>query len=351
METPLKSSSIPAGAEPGESSKRLDLTIVCCVELGRLEEQTILMVRSLRRFGGRLANPPVIAVVGRRGPALRPATLSEFERLRVRVVHAQPADNPAPWLNYANKVAGVVVADRIAQTAQIAWFDSDMFVLAEPSGLLLRDGEDLAAQCHPLPPARLEGDTTHDDYWTRVCALFGVTLTDVEWIAGADGVAGQQLNFTSGLFAWRRGSGFAGRYREAFQTLLASRIAQRSGEFFTADQVVLTPIVTKYRMAWRNLSVEDHSIVLGEFLARRSSLLPDFGKARVLHYSDAFAAPFRAQMEDRLKQQAPDFARWLSDQRVHLGAMPVRSRLAKRLYAVARGLRYRRFARNVLRAN
>ena len=328
-----------------------DLTIVCCVELGRLEEQTILMVRSLRRFGGRLADSPVIAVVGRRGPALRPATLSEFERLGVCVVRAQPADNPAPWLNYANKVAGVVVADRIATTDQIAWFDSDMFVLAEPSGLLLCNGEDLAAQCHPLPPARLEGDPTHDDYWMRVCDLFGVALADVDWIAGANGFARQQLNFTSGLFAWRRGSGFAGYYLEAFRTLLASRIAQRSGEFFTADQVVLTPIVTKYRMVWRNLSVEDHSIVLGEFLVRQSPLLPDFGKARVLHYSNAFAAPFRAQTEERLRQQAPIFANWLSAQCVDLGTMSARSRLAKRLYAIVRGLRYRRFARNVVRAN
>lgn len=181
--------------------------------------------------------------------------------------------------------------------------------------------------------------------------LFGLALGDVEWIDGVGGFPAQQLNFTSGLFAWRRGSGFASAYRDAFVKLLASRIAQRSGEFFTADQVVLTPIVTKNRMAWRNLSVEDHSIVLGEFLAQRSALLPDFGKARILHYSNAFAAPFRALMEERLRRQVPKFAKWLSDQPLCLGAVPARARLRKRMYATARGLRYRAFARNVIRAS
>src|ERR1043165_4311671 len=109
-----------------------DITAVCCVEFGRLEEQTILMVRSLREFGGAFASIPVLAVIGRRGAPLRKATIEEFRRLGVRVVKSKAADNPATWLNYANKVAAVATAEALAETSQITWFDSDIFVLQEP---------------------------------------------------------------------------------------------------------------------------------------------------------------------------------------------------------------------------
>lgn len=327
-----------------------DITVVCCVEFGRLEEQTVLMVRSLRTFGGALAKVPVLAVIGRTGAPLRKKTLEELQRLDVSVVRARAPDNPAPWLNYANKIAAVLTADAVARTSQISWFDSDMFVLREPNGIVLGEGEDLAAQCHHLPPAVLEGEMAHIGYWTALCALFGVNFEDVPWTRAADHLPRQKWNFTSGLFTWRRGSGFARNYSDAVRKVLGARIAQASGEFFTVDQVVLTPLIIRGRLRWKSLSVADHSIVLGPFLLPGSDDAPNLGQARVVHYSNAFAPPFRPLMEERLRRQVPAFWAWLQDQKLDLGNAPLISRGFAQLLKVARGLRYRGYARSTVRS-
>ena len=76
--------------------------------------------------------------------------------------------------------------------------------------------------------------------------------------SGTEGYPRQKLSFNSAVFTWRRGSGFAELYADGVKRLLKGRIAQRSGEFFTVDQVVLTPLIAANRLRWRNLSRDDH---------------------------------------------------------------------------------------------
>lgn len=327
-----------------------DLSIVCCIEAGRLEEQTVLMVRSLRTFGGAFANVPVIAVIGRIGPGLRERTWEELGQLGVKVIRAKGSANPAKWLNYANKVAAVVTADEIAQTEQITWFDSDMFVLQEPSEIRLGADEDLAAQCHHLPPAVLEGDDTHVPYWSKVCGLFGVDFDRVPWTRAAENLPRQRLNFTSGLFTWRRGSSFAPAYFDAVERLVRARIAQASGEFFTFDQIVFTPLIVAKDLKWKSLAVRDHSIVLGPFLKSDSPDVPNLGEARILHYSDSFAPAYRPLMEHRLAREVPAFAAWLQAQQLDLGSQSLAVRLFGKALRAERALRYRVYARSTAAA-
>ena len=39
-----------------------DITFICCVESGFLESQTVLMIESLRRYGGAYKDLPIIAM-------------------------------------------------------------------------------------------------------------------------------------------------------------------------------------------------------------------------------------------------------------------------------------------------
>lgn len=326
------------------------LTITCCIEFGRLEEQTILMVRSLRKFGGTLADVPVIAVIGRRGAPLRDQTRRELDRLGVRVVRAASSDNPAPWLNYFNKIAAVTTADRLAETDQVAWFDSDIFVREEPTGLVLLDEEELAVRCHFLPPAVFEGDDRNVNFWERICALFDVTFADVPWVEGTEGFPRQKLSFNSGVFTWRRGSGFAQLYADGVKRLLGGRIAQRTGEFFTVDQVVFTPLIVAHDLKWRNLSIADHRLVMGGFLTESSEAAPPLGQARLIHYSNSFAPEYRALMEQKLAREAPTLWAWLQAQHLDLGTPPLMSRAVAGMLKAIRGMRYRLYARSTVRA-
>lgn len=59
------------------------LTFACCAKYGTLEEGSLRLAESLRRYGGELANARIVAVTPRHGPWLRPSTLEALERLGV----------------------------------------------------------------------------------------------------------------------------------------------------------------------------------------------------------------------------------------------------------------------------
>lgn len=320
-----------------------EVTLVCCIEAGRLERQTLLMIRSLRRFGGKYAQIPGIAVVGRLGAPLLSVTESELESLGVQVVHAA-GDNPMPWLGYANKVAAVSVAQRLARTGTIAWADSDILFAAEPSAFDLR-GADFAARSEWLPPAIHRGSSANAAYWRKVCDLFGIELESVPWVDREDGRPEQRMYFNSGLFAWRKGSGFAQAYASAFSRLLGSRIAQANGAFHFADQVILTPVVLRLNLPWRHLSQTEHCMFFQGFISGQDAT-PPMQDASVIHYSKSLDEPFRTSALERLKRELPALHAWFEAQaEAHLPSRP--ARLGPSILRLWRGLRWRLYGARV----
>lgn len=317
------------------------VTFVCAIEAGRLEAETLLMVQSLRTFGGGLATAPVIAVTGRRGPALARATVERLSALNVRIVHAPYPDNRYPWFGYANKIMAIVTANAIATTPTVAWLDSDVLIAAEPTGLVMREREDIALRVEPLYQAVTYDDTTNAPYWRALCAVVGADHAAMPWLEHK-GVA-QMAYFNSGVFAWRRESGFATAYRDAFWRLLDSRIAQRDGAFFSADQVILSPLVAKLGLRWRHLDQRDHHIVFPPLLDEGPSLA---GSA-VLHYSGSLRGENRPRFLTRLHDELPAVARWLEG----LPQEPAGSDALRTLHMTAlrrwRGLQWKLYARRV----
>lgn len=324
-------------------------SFVCCIEHGRLEAQTVLMLRSLRRFGGALRDAPVLAVIGRRGMPLRPITRAALSELGVDLCTAEPGDNPAAWFNYSNKVAAVLVAERRATTRTVVWLDSDVLVVREPAGLRLRDDEDFAARSEVLPPAVHEGSRRNEAYWVALCRLLGTEYESIPWIDRGDRRARQRMYFNSGVFAWRRGSAFAPAYADAFRRLLGSRLAQADGSFFTADQVVLAPVVIRERLRWRHLDHRDHHMIF-QGLLDGPMAAPHMGNSALLHYSGSLRPPHRQRFLARLGDELPELAAWLEEQEPLADPGPARwpqGALAAAL-RIERGLRWRLYERRTV---
>ena len=60
-------------------------TIVCCIENGRIERQTLLMLELLRRWGGPLGQSRVLAVMPRSGRRPSVETVSALETFDVEL--------------------------------------------------------------------------------------------------------------------------------------------------------------------------------------------------------------------------------------------------------------------------
>lgn len=281
-----------------------EVTFVCCIESGRLESQTILMLTTLRENGGALAGAPALAVIGRPGKPLATSTRTALSKLGVTLVQAHKY-NDASWFNYSNKVAAVSYVQEHAKTATAVWLDSDILVVREPSGIVLAAEEDFAARCEYLPPAVHEGSTEHVPYWHSLCALLHIDFDRLPWIELDWPRCTMRLFFNSGIFAWRRSSSFAVSYRQAFRDLIRSRLAMHEGHIWYADQVILAPIAIREGLKWRHLSVHDHHMMFQNHLSGESAS-PPMTHSRVVHYSKALDPPYRAVMLGKLQNDLPE---------------------------------------------
>lgn len=319
------------------------ITFVSCVERGNLENQAVTMLRSLRRFGGGLANARMLCVVGRAGAPLQRSTVGEIAQLKGELVFADRGENPAPWFNYSNKVVAVGIAQRMARTERVAWLDSDVLIASEPSQLLIPPDIDFAARSEEQMPIVYPDDPGNVSYWEAVCSLFDIDFAAVPWVDRGEGGRLQKMYFNSGVFVWRKGSPFAQGYVRAFRRLLDSRIAQRNGDFFTADQTSLTPVVICEKLRWSHLDRRSHHMVFKEFIDGPEAA-PSVENAAIIHYSRSLDPAFRQRFFNRLESERPELADWL---RANEYRSSVRSpfdllRLALR---AARKLHWLRYAR------
>lgn len=323
------------------------LTIVCCIEAGRLERQTIRMIGSLREFGGALSKVRVLAVIGRGGPSLQSSTLDELSKLGAELFKANSDENPATWFGYANKAAAVSTAQRLAASDLIAWVDSDVLFAAPPTGLILCSDVDFAARSEFLPPAIRPDDPAHVGYWKAILGLFDLDLAEVPWVDRQDGRPAQKMFFNSGIFVWRRSSSFAGAYCAAFEILLKSRLAQRNGTFHFVDQVILTPVVLQQALRWGHLSANEHFMIFDGFIDGLDAA-PPMQDAQILHYSRSLDEPFRKRFLFRLERETPHVFSYLAEiERLSISAEG--QSVAVRATRLWRGLRWRIHSQRVRR--
>ena len=320
------------------------LTFICCIEQGRLERQTLLMLHTLRRFAGLWADADVLAMTPRRGLPLHRSTLQALDALKVQRCLA-PAASKLPWFPYANKVAAVALAEQQASTSTLVWLDSDVLVAAPPSALPLDATEDFAARCEYLPPAVHAGQDRNVGYWQAVCRQLGTAYEDLPWLDDGQGRR-VRMYFNSGVFSWRRGSGFAAAYEDAFYRLLHSRLAPSDGQFFTADQVVLSPVVMRQRLRWRHLPMTNHHMTFqGSIDGAGAS--PSMDGSALVHYSKSMDEPYRERFMSRLSNELPALADFVQRHDAALQPRPVADTMA-RVLRMTRGLHWRLYERSII---
>ena len=213
-------------------------------------------------------------------------------------------NNPYTWFNYANKIAAVKIAQSLSKTKLIAWLDSDILIANEPTELILENDIDFAARCEFLPPAVHSGETTHVPYWQLLCKLLDTNYANLPDLMCDHRNIQLKMYFNSGVFVWRRSTNFAQNYYDAFVKIIASKIAQYDGNFFTADQVILGPVIVSNGLKWKNLKYTTHHMTFqGQIDGPIAS--PRMDKSAIIHYSKSFTTPYKDKMIIRIQEELP----------------------------------------------
>lgn len=285
------------------------ISFVCCVESGWLENQTIRMIESLRKWGGKFADAPMYAVTPRFGPPLSRKTHEVFERLAVKHVRFQP-DNPYDWKGFMNKHYSMAAIEEECDTELLGWLDSDLLILGEPEGLLLADDEDIVACASDKNIGSTGPDDPFDTFWAEVCKVVGLELDDLPWVVTEREGERIRLYWNSGVFVYRRSTKFSKAHLENTLRVLDARLAnKKAGAYFTQHTLGLTAV--KEGLRWRSLP---HAYNYG--ISSRS--YPDWfsieklREAKILHYHDFMWPDYWNTLISLLKETHPEVADWLA---------------------------------------
>lgn len=285
------------------------LTFVCCIESGPLEFQTTRLVRSIRKWGGDLANCPILAVTPRTGCPLHPETVRLLAESGVRHVKKN-VDDPYRWFGYLNKCKALELAETEADTDQIVWVDSDVLIVAQPDDLLLEDGVDIAA-CPTSKTVATEGPgDPNESYWQALCELFDISLDQLGWTTTVDKNEKIRGYYNSGVVPYRRGIDFGEAYRAAnMKALLHGPVHPEAGIFYL-DQIALALQVAQSNLRLRELKPTHNLTMRPELEYPDEAIL---ASTSIIHYRGSMWPDSWPRLLELLDGVRPDVTQWLRE--------------------------------------
>lgn len=185
-----------------------------CIESNETREQALLLIESLRTFGGRLAGSPILAVAPRAGLGIDARARARLDWLEV-TYHEGPLNTVCPEYGSANRVFAAAWAADTCRAETLFVLDSDTLFLGEPEPL--GPGCDLAVR-----PVDVKGSTTcgpgdpFDSYWTALGELAGIPIESLPWVETVLDHRRVRASYNGGYSVVRRSSGILQRAAEIF---------------------------------------------------------------------------------------------------------------------------------------
>jgi hypothetical protein len=219
-----------------------ELAFLACIEAGNLENQALLLFRSIRRYGGRFAKAPIHSFQPRQGSPLRPDSL---EALKALDVHHHTDILNDRFIDYpiSNKVFVCAWAERGLDEDILVFCDSDTIFVGEPSAFALDTQKAVALR--PVDN-RNRGSTgpgsKEDEYWQKLYEICGVSATPfVETTVDRTRI---RAYWNAGLIVARRSHGLFQEWENDFLRLMEAGHVP-SGQVTFMDQLALAGTLSR----------------------------------------------------------------------------------------------------------
>lgn len=263
------------------------IAFLICTEPGRLEQESLLLAESIRKFGGGLRESPIYSFHPRQGEPISSKTRNAFESLGV--FHQQIILNADyPKFGYANKIFVCAYAEQNIEEAKFLCFlDSDQCIFSEPKELLLPDGYNVGI-C-PVIGKNIgstgENDLLYEDYWKKLYEVFNITnelfvttRMDNKKIRGY---------WNSGMVTVRRQAGIFTAWKNNFEKMMALKLLPAEGIFFS-DQVALAVSICSMTKDVFSLSFGYNYPLLHHNRLSKDKQLNSFDEMISIHYHRMF---------------------------------------------------------------
>ena len=289
------------------------IAFVCCVESGSLEDPTIRMIKSLRRFGGAMAQSQVVAVTPRGGPNLQRTTRIALDRLNVDYLRPDRPKHRYSWFKFLNKPLALLIAQDVVKSLTICWIDRDIIVVAEPIQLMLHDNEDIVA----CPAEQEMGSTGPGDkfegLWQAILRANGLSIEEFPWTTTCHGGVRIRLYWNGGIFVFRVSSGFAEQYFDATVRSLDARTISRRKDFSPGinEMSAIGIAAVKLGLRRRELPLA-YNYTMGSYLQKDWYDNERLAAASIIHYHDSMWPHYWLEFMAQMRLAQPNAAEWLS---------------------------------------
>lgn len=188
-------------------------SFVLCIENNAIKDQALLLCESIRRFGGKFRDSPILAFSPRPGLGVDRETAAKLHDMNVAYVD-EPLNSLCPEYGSANRVFSAAWAESNTDTDFIVVLDSDTVFLDEPELPLQGD---LAVR-----PVDTKGSATRgrgdvfDEYWSSLAGLHGTSLDQLPFLETT--IDGQRIraSYNGGFIIARRKRQLLSRWANLF---------------------------------------------------------------------------------------------------------------------------------------
>jgi glycosyltransferase involved in cell wall biosynthesis len=269
---------------PNESAPTT--SFVLCIENNSICDQALLLCESIRRFGGRYRDSPILAFAPRPGLGVDGATRRKLEQMGVEYVD-RPLNTTCVEYAPANRVFAGAYAETHADTDFLVVLDSDTVWLDEPE---LPIDADVAVRPvdHKGSASGGPGDR-FEAYWATLAKMCGTSLERLPSIRSTIGNERIRASYNAGLTMARRQKGILNRcadlfsasvsagmrpYRGTGMNIYAStgHVGQAGSEYWGSSQAALTLAI--WATTDRVLHYPDHYNVPLHLVAADSEIDP-----------------------------------------------------------------------------
>jgi hypothetical protein len=200
---------------------------VLCIENNAIRGQALMLIDSIRTFGGRHADAEIVAVAPRPGLGVDKTTRDKLDALGA-AYHEAPLNTACPDYGSANRVYAAAWAAETLTADTLVVLDSDTLFLAEPE--LLDDETDVLVR-----PVDVKGSATtgpgddFEPYWQALCDLAGVPVDTLPFIDTTFDRARIRASYNGGYAVVRRDTGILQRNAALFTRSVTADLRPHKG--------------------------------------------------------------------------------------------------------------------------
>lgn len=303
-----------------------EIAYLICVESNRLEPQARLLCESIRTFGGRYRNAPILAISPRPGLALGPEARGHLEALGVTYA-AEPLNQTGSPYGTINRIVAGAWAETFSSRPYLVVLDTDMILVAEP---------DFSRADVGVRPVDVKGSASsgagdlQDAYWVRMCGFGGIEPSRLPMIETTVDKVRIRASYNGGFAVVRRDLGILQRTRDVFFASLEDDLRPRAGtgldilastgsvgieasEWWGSSQAALSVAIWSKSSDVHTFD-ERYNIPL-HILANPGQPWRMGGKPILLHYHYLAEPRYQAQLHQALARIgcSPEVAGWIEE--------------------------------------